>query len=83
MLSALLNRCRRLRCCTQKAEAVAPADRPLGLLVAVADYRGITVEQVDGLRRALEKEGVEYRVIKNTLAKGRLPARRWKNLVST
>ena len=56
---------------TQKAEAVAEfADRlARAPFVAVADYRGITVEQVDGLRRALEKEGVEYLVIKNTLAK--------------
>ena len=56
---------------TQKAEAVAEfADRlARAPFVAVADYRGITVEQVNGLRRALEKEGVEYLVIKNTLAK--------------
>ena len=56
---------------TQKAEAVAEFSDRLARapFVAVADYRGITVEQVNGLRRALEKEGIEYRVIKNTLAK--------------
>jgi large subunit ribosomal protein L10 len=56
---------------TQKAEAIADfADRlSRAPFVAVADYRGITVEQINGLRRALEKEGVEYMVIKNSLAK--------------
>jgi large subunit ribosomal protein L10 len=32
-----------------------------------ADYRGLTVEQDTELRRALRKEGVNYRVVKNTL----------------
>ncbi len=55
----------------QKAEVVAEFAERLSRapFVAVADYRGITVEQVDGLRRTLEAEGVEYRVIKNTLAR--------------
>ena len=35
----------------------------------LADYRGITVEQDTALRNALRKAGVEYKVIKNTLAK--------------
>lgn len=34
-----------------------------------ADYRGLTVEQDTDLRAALRKAGVEYRVIKNTLAR--------------
>lgn len=55
----------------QKAEMVKEFAERLSNapFVAVADYRGITVEQVDVLRRSLEKEGIEYRVIKNTLAK--------------
>ena len=37
--------------------------------VILADYRGLTVEQDTELRRALRKEGVDYKVVKNTLAK--------------
>lgn len=37
--------------------------------VILADYRGLTVEQDTELRRALRKESVDYKVIKNTLAK--------------
>lgn len=33
----------------------------------LADYRGINVEQVNALREQLRQEGVEYRVVKNTL----------------
>lgn len=36
-------------------------------LVAFVDYRGITVEQVDEVRRTLETKGIHYRVVKNTL----------------
>jgi len=35
----------------------------------VTEFRGITVAKVNELRRALEKEGAVYRVIKNTLAR--------------
>jgi len=35
--------------------------------VFVADYRGLTVEQVNNLRKAFRTAGVEYRVIKNTM----------------
>lgn len=34
-----------------------------------ADYRGLTVEQDTELRSALRKAGVEYKVVKNTLAR--------------
>ena len=34
-----------------------------------ADFTGITVEQVNELRREFHKEGIDYRVVKNTLAK--------------
>ena len=33
------------------------------------DYSGITVEQISGLRREFAKEGVSYKVFKNTLVK--------------
>ena len=35
----------------------------------LAEYRGLTVARSDKLRRALEKEGAAYRVVKNTLAR--------------
>ena len=35
----------------------------------LADFTGITVEQINELRREFRKSGVEYRVVKNTLAK--------------
>jgi large subunit ribosomal protein L10 len=37
-------------------------------LVMLADYRGVTVAEIDSIRRELEKNGVEYQVIKNSLA---------------
>ena len=33
----------------------------------LADYRGLSVEQANALRRKLQGVGVEYRVVKNTL----------------
>ena len=37
--------------------------------VAIAtDYRGLTVAQITDLRRRFRKEGIEYHIIKNTLA---------------
>jgi large subunit ribosomal protein L10 len=35
--------------------------------VVLYDYRGLTVEEVTGLRNEFRKAGVEYRVIKNSL----------------
>jgi len=35
----------------------------------LADYRGLTVEQVNDLRGKLRAAGVDYRVVKNTLLK--------------
>lgn len=35
----------------------------------VTDYRGLTVEEITTLRRQLQKEGADYTVSKNTLAK--------------
>lgn len=37
--------------------------------MVLVDYRGLTVEQDTELRNAMRKAGVEYRVIKNTLAR--------------
>jgi large subunit ribosomal protein L10 len=37
--------------------------------VALADYRGITVEEVNALRNKFRSAGVHYEVIKNKLAK--------------
>ena len=35
----------------------------------VADYRGLTVSDIGAVRRALRGEGINYRVVKNRLAK--------------
>jgi len=39
-----------------------------------ADFTGITVEEVTGLRREFKKSNVDYRVVKNTLARKALEA---------
>jgi len=36
-------------------------------ILILTDYKGLTVEQVNDLRRKLKEVGVEYRVVKNTL----------------
>jgi len=38
-------------------------------VAVVTEYRGLTVEQITGLRREFQKEGGDYMVTKNTLAK--------------
>ncbi|MCC6747413.1 MAG: 50S ribosomal protein L10 [Deltaproteobacteria bacterium] len=37
--------------------------------LVLADFRGLTVEQTNGLRRDLRRAGCQYRVIKNTMVK--------------
>lgn len=37
--------------------------------IALTDFKGSTVEQMDTLRRACESKGVKYQVVKNTLAR--------------
>ncbi|MFP4465770.1 MAG: 50S ribosomal protein L10 [Candidatus Goldiibacteriota bacterium] len=37
--------------------------------VVITDYQGLNVEQVNKLRRELEKAGASYKVVKNTLSK--------------
>jgi large subunit ribosomal protein L10 len=55
----------------QKAEFVADLESRLAEapLVMLADYRGVTVAEIDAFRRTLEANGVQYEVIKNTLAR--------------
>ncbi len=56
---------------TNKAEFVSSfSDRIAGApLVVLADYRGASVENTNALRRRLEKEGITWTVVKNTLAR--------------
>ncbi len=35
----------------------------------LTDYRGLTVQEMTGLRRVLRQSGVDYKVVKNTLAR--------------
>jgi large subunit ribosomal protein L10 len=37
--------------------------------VILADFKGSTVQQMDGLRRACESTGAEFRVVKNSLCR--------------
>ena len=37
-------------------------------IVVVTDYRGLTVAQITDLRNKLRQQGIEYHVVKNTLA---------------
>lgn len=56
---------------TDKVELVNAFSERLAAapFVALTDYRGVTVEEINAFRRSLESQGVEYRVIKNTLAR--------------
>ena len=44
--------------------------------VVAAEYRGLTVTQITGLRAKARQAGVYMRVVKNTLARRRSPVRR-------
>jgi len=35
----------------------------------LTDYRGLSASEITGLRRSLRESGIEYRVVKNTLAR--------------
>ncbi len=52
-----------------KEQAVAQLSDELGRikLAVMTDYRGLTVREVEELRGVLRKEGISYRVTKNTL----------------
>jgi large subunit ribosomal protein L10 len=54
-----------------KKAAVAALTEDLSAAKAtiVADYRGLTVSELQSVRRALRGEGIKYRVVKNRLAK--------------
>ncbi len=67
---------------TQKAEFVENFSAQIGNapLVVLADYRGASVEQTNALRRSLEKKGVGWHVVKNTLAKRALAGTRLESL---
>ena len=54
-----------------KNDVVAELKETLGKVASlvVADYRGLTVEQVNGLRREIRRAACTYRVVKNTLVK--------------
>jgi large subunit ribosomal protein L10 len=45
-------------------EAFSNSDRAI-----VSDYRGLTVSDLNALRRALREQGITYRVVKNRLAR--------------
>lgn len=55
----------------RKKEAVAHLAELLSRATSavVTDYRGLTVKQLEDLRRRLHAEGVDYVVVKNTLAR--------------
>ena len=38
-------------------------------IIVLTDYRGLTVAQMNKLRRILQAEGVKYKVVKNTLTR--------------
>ena len=54
-----------------KEETVAELQETLSQVAAliVTDFRGLTVEEADGLRSEIKKAECQYRVIKNTLLK--------------
>lgn len=54
-----------------KTENVNELKETLGKVAAlvVAEFRGLTVEEVNGLRREIRKSDCKYRVVKNTLFK--------------
>ncbi|MFC0212831.1 50S ribosomal protein L10 [Paenibacillus chartarius] len=55
----------------EKAQAVAEVTEKLKdySCTIVTDYRGLTVAQVTQLRKSLREAGVEFQVLKNTLAR--------------
>jgi len=54
---------------TQKAAVVTDLKERLSRaqVVLVANYQGLTVEEVNGIRREFRRAGCEYRVVKNKL----------------
>ena len=56
---------------TEKSEMVSLIREKFEQSTAMylVDYSGVTVEQINGLRREFIKEGISYKVYKNTLVK--------------
>lgn len=56
---------------TEKAEVIKAfgEDAARAPFIVLAEYRGTKVSEVNGFRRELEKHGMRYRVVKNTLAR--------------
>ena len=56
---------------SRKVASVTPADRDAlaATSAVVTDYRGLTVRQLEDLRGTLRAEGIDYIVVKNTLAR--------------
>ena len=56
---------------TQKEEQVAGLRNKLASapFLALADYRGVNVAEINHFRRTLEAKGIQYLVVKNTLAR--------------
>lgn len=54
----------------KKAEMIAQIKEKLdrAQIVIATDYRGLTVANISDLRQKLRQEGIEYHVVKNTLA---------------
>jgi large subunit ribosomal protein L10 len=57
-----------------RPEKVAEVERIADMLrrtqgAVLTDYRGLNVKSINELRRRLRAEGIEYRVVKNTLTK--------------
>lgn len=62
---------KKMRAGPRKLEAVAELTDKLGRATSaiITDYRGLTVKQLEELRTRLRGEGIDYVVVKNTLAR--------------
>ena len=60
-----------MRAGPRKVAQVAELTEKLGRATSaiVTDYRGLTVKQIEDLRAKLRNDGIEYHVVKNTLAR--------------
>ena len=67
---------------TQKEELVASLrDRLTAApFLALADYRGVNVAEINQFRRTLGAKGIDYIVVKNTLARRALQGTEWEGL---
>ena len=63
---------------TQIGEVKDRFDRAIS--VALLDFQGLSVETVTALRRAFRKEGIEYKVVKNTIIRHALKESPYKHL---